>query len=52
MERSPYLHGEVTIEHTTISMLPMDAAMLPTESYGETNYELLSDEDFEENNNL
>lgn len=51
-KEKPYLHGEVTIEHTTLAMLPMDVTVLPSESYGETNYELLSDEDFEENNNL
>ncbi|HIT89152.1 MAG TPA: TraM recognition domain-containing protein, partial [Candidatus Merdenecus merdavium] len=51
-KEKPYAHGEVTIEHTTISMIPMDLTMLPSENYGETNYELLSDEDFEGNNNL
>lgn len=51
-KEKPYAHGEVTIEHTTISMIAMDITMLPSENYGETNYELLSDEDFEGNNNL
>ncbi|MDD3142055.1 MAG: type IV secretory system conjugative DNA transfer family protein [Lachnospiraceae bacterium] len=51
-KEKPYVYGEVTMEHTTISMIPMDITMLPNEDYGETNYELLSDEDFEGNNNL
>lgn len=43
---------EVTIKHSSISVLSIDPEELPEESYGETNYELLSDEDFEVNKNL
>ena len=49
---SAYKHGEVTIKHSSISVLSIDPEELPEESYGETNYELLSDEDFEVNKNL
>ncbi len=49
---SAYKHGEVTIKHSSISVLAIDPEELPDESYGETNYELLSDEDFEVNKNL
>ena len=49
---SAYKHGEVTIKHSSISVLSIDPEELPDESYGETNYELLSDEDFEVNKNL
>ena len=49
---SPYKHGEVTIKHSSISVLSIDPEELPEENYGETNYELLSDEDFEVNKNL
>lgn len=40
------------IKHSSISVLSIDPEELPEESYGETNYELLSDEDFEVNKNL
>ena len=46
---SAYKHGEVTVKHSSISVLSIDPEELPEESYGETNYELLSDEDFEVN---
>ena len=49
---SAYKHGEVTIKHSSISVLSIKPEELPEESYGETNYELLSDEDFEVNKNL
>ena len=49
---SAYKHGEVTIKHSSISVLSINPEELPEESYGETNYELLSDEDFEVNKNL
>ena len=49
---SAYKHGEVTVKHSSISVLSIDPEELPEESYGETNYELLSDEDFEVNKNL
>ena len=48
---SAYKHGEVTIKHSSISVLSINPEELPEESYGETNYELLSDEDFEVNKN-
>lgn len=48
----PYLHGEVTIPHSSISVLEIDPEDVPEGSYGETNYELLSDEDFEVDTNF
>ncbi len=48
----PYLHGEVTIPHSSISVLAIDPEDVPEGSYGETNYELLSDEDFEVDTNF
>lgn len=46
---SDYKHGEVTIDNTSISILEINPKDLPEEKIGETNYELLSDEDFEVN---
>lgn len=46
---SAYKHGEVTIDNTSISILEINPKDLPEEKIGETNYELLSDEDFEVN---
>ena len=48
----PYLHGEVTIPHSSISVLAIDPEDVPEGGYGETNYELLSDEDFEVDTNF
>ena len=48
----PYMHGEVTIPHSSISVLAIDPEDVPEGSYGETNYELLSDEDFEVDTNF
>ena len=48
----PYLHGEVTIPHSSIFVLEIDPEDVPEGSYGETNYELLSDEDFEVDTNF
>ena len=47
-----YMHGEVTIPHSSISVLAIDPEDVPEGSYGETNYELLSDEDFEVDTNF
>ena len=49
---SAYKHGEVTVKHSSISVLSLDPKELPEENYGETTYELLSDEDFEVNKNI
>ena len=49
---SAYKHGEVTVKHSSISVLSLDPKELPEENYGETAYELLSDEDFEVNKNI
>ena len=51
-KESVYLHGEVTMKHTTISIAALDLDMIPSEQYSETTYELLSDEDFEDHKNL
>lgn len=47
-----YKHGEVTVKHSTLSVLDIDPNEIPEVNYGETTYELLSDEDFEVNKNL
>ncbi len=44
-----YRHGEVTSATSTISVLDLDPRELPETELQETNYELLSDEDFETN---
>lgn len=44
-----YRHGEVTSATSTISVLDLDPRKLPETELQETNYELLSDEDFETN---
>ena len=44
-----YRHGEVTSATSTISVLDLDPRKLPEAELQETNYELLSDEDFETN---
>ena len=43
----PYKHGEVTIPHSSISVLAIDPDEVEESNYGETTYELLSDEDME-----
>ena len=48
----PYKHGEVTIPHSSISVLAIDPDEVEESNYGETTYELLSDEDFEVDNNF
>lgn len=44
-----YKHGEVTLSTSSISILNINPKNLPDTEYEETNYELLSDEDFEVN---
>lgn len=44
-----YRHGEVTSATSTISVLDLDPRKLPETELQETNYELLSEEDFETN---
>ncbi len=44
-----YRHGEVISATSTISVLDLDPRKLPETELQETNYELLSDEDFETN---
>ena len=44
-----YRHGEVTSATSTISVLDLDPRKLPEAELQETNYELLSGEDFETN---
>ncbi len=44
-----YRHGEITSATSTISVLDLDPRKLPETELQETNYELLSDEDFETN---
>ena len=49
-KETPYRHGAVTIDHSTIDVLAIDPNMVPDAGTMETTYELLSDEDFEDNN--
>ena len=51
-KEKPYKHGEVTIPHSSISVLAIDPDEVEESNYGETTYELLSDEDFEVDNNF
>ena len=51
-KEKPYKHGEVTIPHSSISVLAIDPDEVKESNYGETTYELLSDEDFEVDNNF
>lgn len=46
-----YRHGEVTSAISTISALDLDPRKIPKTELQETNYEILSDEDFETNQN-
>ncbi|EJX06953.1 Type IV secretory pathway, VirD4 component [gut metagenome] len=47
-----YRHGEVTLSTSSISILDINPKELPDTEYEETNYELLSDEDFEVDKSL
>ena len=46
---SAYKHGEVTKSTVSITFMDIDTKTLSDMDFGETNYELLSDEDFEVN---
>lgn len=48
----PYKHGEVTIEHASISILNVDINDIEINNVPETTYELLSEEDFEDKNSF
>lgn len=43
-----YKHGEVTLKTSSVSILDIDPEEIPDMKYEETTYELLSDEDFED----
>ena len=47
----PYKHGEVTVDSIGIEILNINPKDVPDNEYKETNYELLSEEDFEEDKN-
>ncbi len=47
-----YRHGGVTLSTSSISILDINPKELPDTEYEETNYELLSDEDFEVDKSL
>ena len=47
----PYLHGVSTMESIGIEVLDIDLDEVPETEYKETTYELLSDEDFENDEN-
>ena len=50
----PYKHGEVTLDSTTIELVELfniEPSKLADIEYKETNYELLSEEDFEDDKN-
>lgn len=44
----PYKHGEVRTDVATIEIESLQTLPVPDSEYTETNWELLSDEDFEE----
>lgn len=46
----PYKHGEVTIDFSSVSILDLDPNDIKDIETEETTYELLSDEDFEDEN--
>lgn len=46
----PYKHGEVTIDFSSVSILDLDPSDIKDIETEETTYELLSDEDFEDEN--
>ena len=47
----PYKHGEVTVDSIGIEILNINPKDVPDNEYKETNYELLSEEDFEKDKN-
>ena len=47
-----YKHGEVKSDVATIELISFDFNKAPDTEVAETNYELLSDEDFEDDNNF
>ena len=48
----PFKHGETSIDFSSLSIINVDLNGITNINYEETTYELLSDEDFEDENNF
>ena len=48
----PFKHGETSIDFSSLSIINVDLSSITNINYEETTYELLSDEDFENENNF
>lgn len=48
----PFKHGETSIDFSSLSIINVDLSGITNINYEETTYELLSDEDFEDENNF
>ena len=48
----PFKHGETSIDFSSLSIINVDLSSITNINYEETTYELLSDEDFEDENNF
>lgn len=48
----PFKHGETSIDFSSLSIINVDLNGIANINYEETTYELLSDEDFEDENNF
>ena len=48
----PFKHGETSINFSSLSIINVDLNGITNSNYEETTYELLSDEDFEDENNF
>lgn len=48
----PFKHGETSIDFSSLSIIDVDLNGITNINYEETTYELLSDEDFEDENNF
>ena len=48
----PFKHGETSIDFSSLSIINVDLNDIANINYEETTYELLSDEDFEDENNF
>lgn len=48
----PFKHGETSIDFSSLSIINVDLSSITNSNYEETTYELLSDEDFKDENNF
>ena len=51
-KEKPYRHGEVNLKSSSIAVLDINPKEVSDIQTPETTYELLSDEDFEDDNNF